>query len=442
MSYPNLSAPVTCQVEITTQCSHNCIHCYNFWRGAQSKTAERALTIPEAMIVIQRLIDSKVYDVTFTGGEPLMEFDVLRECIKAASAGGLNVYLNSNLLPLTESRARELKELGLKSIVTSLMGPDAITYNTISQHRNAFDRVVGNIKIAQDAGLTVIANMVITKVNLHQVKDTARLAYSLGIRKFSATKASCPGNCGDFSEYALTLQEFRGYLRDLSEVGAELDISIDALEGYPLCGVKDLYTHSFTAHRRCTAGINSMTVGSDGSVRPCSHHDTSYGNLLTEDLPTVWERMIDWRAGTFLPAVCKSCKLIGVCGGGCRMEAKVCCGDASAPDPYCVPEDVDFAVQSLQDHLARRQDKMTLIDADGCFVVLQNKQRMEPFGMTVRAIGRPYTYLNRAGTQLFQQMSVGVVYKVGDLRIQWGGMSPSGFVNNLIARGVAEIRKC
>lgn len=439
MSYPNLSAPTTCQMEITTQCSHNCLHCYNFWRDkSQSEEVKRTLTVEESSVVIQKLIDAKVFDIIFTGGEPLMAFDILKSCIRQARGGDINVHLNSNLLPLTASRARELREIGLKSVVTSLMGPNAETYNAIAQHPSAFNRVVHNIKVAQDAGLNVIANMVVTKTNLHQVKDTARFAYSLGIHKFSATKASCPGNCSDFSGYALTVAEFRSYLQDLSEVGAELGIDVDALEGYPLCGVKDLGMHTFASHRRCTAGLNSMTVGSDGSVRPCSHFDVTYGSLLTEDLSTVWGRMSEWRAGAFLPIGCKSCQLLGVCGGGCRMEAKVCCGDPSAPDPYCVPEDADFALQSLQDHLKRHQVEVASVEKDGRFIVLPHRSRREPFGMTVRTDGRPYTLLDYAGTQIFLQMQVDTAYQVGDTRIQWGTMDPLKFVNGLIVRGTAK----
>lgn len=439
MSYPNLSAPTTCQMEITTLCSHNCLHCYNFWRGDLPKQIERTLTAEEVVTIMRKLSDAKVFDITFTGGEPLMAFDILKLSIQEAISGGINVHLNSNLLPLTERKARELRELGLKGVVTSLMGPDAETYNMIAQHPNAFNRVVKNIKIAQDAGLNVIANMVVTKVNLHQVKDTARFAHSLGIHKFSATKASCPGNCADFSEYALTLEEFRSYLRDLSDVGSELGINIDALEGCALCGVKDLDVHNFAAHRRCTAGINSMTIGSDGSVRPCSHFDVPYGNLLAEDLSTVWGRMSDWRAGTFLPTGCKSCRLLGVCGGGCRMDAKVCCGDPSAPDPYCVPEDAEFALKSLQVHLERHQGSVHSIGDDGWFTILPHRSREEPFGMTARVSGQPYTYMDQTGMKIFRQMQVGVVYQVGDARIQWGTMNPLNFVKGLIARGTAEI---
>ncbi len=441
MSYPNLSAPLICQVEITTACSHNCFHCYNFWRDENNltKSENRTLTVNEARVIVQKLVSAQVFDITFTGGEPLIAFDTLVSCIRQACAGGVGVHLNSNLLLLTANKAKELRESGLKSIVTSIMGPNAETYNTIAQNPGAFDRVVRNIKIAQDAGLAIVANMVVTKLNMSQVKETARFVYSLGVRKFSATKASTPGNCSDFSQYALTMEEFRKYLLDLSEVGAELGIKVDALEAYPLCGVKDLGIHLFAKNRRCMAGINSMTVGSNGLVRPCSHFDKSYGNLLTEDLHTIWGRMSEWKAGTFLPIGCKSCKLLGVCGGGCRMEAKVCCGDVAASDPYCVPADTEFALDSLKEYFETHQGEKAMLSDNDKFIILPYRARKESFGATVRSEGRPYAFLNKSGTDIFLQMQIGVPYQVGDLRVQWGTVDQLKFLNGLIDRGLAQL---
>lgn len=121
------------------------------------------------------------------------------------------------------------------------------------------------------------------------------------------------------------------------------------------------------------------------------------------------------------------------------MDAKICCGDPSAPDPYCVPEDVGFALKSLQAHLERRQGSTSPIEDGERFTVLPYRSREEPFGMTARADGQPYTYLDQAGMKIFRQMQVDVAYQVGDERIHWGTMNPLDFVRGLIARGVAKI---
>jgi radical SAM protein with 4Fe4S-binding SPASM domain len=444
MPYPKLSAPTICQVEITTQCSLNCFHCYNFWRNkvlteSTQNWHKKTMTPEEGAHIVSKLAKAGVFDVTFTGGEPLMAYNVLKRCMLEANMGGIRVHLNSNLLCLTTDRAKELHDMGLKSIVTSFMGPDAKSYDTIAQRKGTFSRVVRGIEIAQNAGLSVIANMVVSRMNQHQVLDTARFVHSIGINRFSATKASCPANCYDFSSLGLTVAEFRQYLNDLSLAGETLGIKVDALEGYPLCGVKDLAKHHFANHRRCTAGINSMAIGSDGNVRPCSHFDTVYGNLLTEDLSVVWDRFSDWRAGMYLPPVCKSCKLLGVCGGGCRMEAKMRSGNVSGPDPYCVPEDVDSALTSLQIHISSQHNTDLDILGGAVFSVQTYRQRSEPFGLTIRIEGNPHMYLSHKGAQVFRQLIPNTPYIIGDSRINWGPLNPLDFVRGLIASGSAKL---
>mgnify|MGYP001573739826 CR=1 FL=1 len=76
MSYQTLSAPINCQVELTTSCNHNCSHCYNFWRKDRERvnTSFNKATVSE---IVRKIADAKVFDIIITGGEPLMEYDIL-----------------------------------------------------------------------------------------------------------------------------------------------------------------------------------------------------------------------------------------------------------------------------------------------------------------------------------------------------------------------------
>ena len=143
--------------------------------------------------------------------------------------------------------------------------------------------------------------MVISQKNKNFVRETAHLVKSLGLPHFSSTRAGCPGNCLDFSELSLDLEEFREYLETLHAAGIEEQMAVGVLESYPLCGIKEVTRYKVFTGRRCLAGVTTLTVASDGTVRPCSHLDVHYGNLLTEELPVVWKRMAMWRDGSLLP---------------------------------------------------------------------------------------------------------------------------------------------
>ena len=437
--YATLSGPITCQIELTTACVVKCLHCYNFWRSAECPT--KTLKLSEIKTIIGKLSDAQVFDVVITGGEPLLAFDSLVDCIREAKKAGMSVYLNSNLVLLTKERARVLKSLGISYILTSIMGPNSAIHDEIAQRAGAFEKSVANIKLAQDEGIKIVANMVVSKINRGHVKDVGRLVHSLGVRKFTATKAGCPGNCSDFSSMELTLGEFRQYLKDLQEIGEELGLSIDALEGYPLCGVKDLNLHHWTAGRKCLAGVTSITVASDGSVRPCSHLDVSYGNLLEEDIEKIWARMDAWRTGEYLPSTCTSCKLLGVCGGGCRMEAKTHSGHLNAPDPYCSPSDIEFGVRSLGEYRARQKEQsLPKTHAEiKYFKVLFHRMRKEPFGATVTSESRSRAFLNHDGADILLSLETGSTYAMCDPRICWGNVDSVGFVTELGHKKIFEV---
>ena len=436
--YQNISAPTVCQWEITSECTHNCKHCYNFWRKDDSQNTvakNKRLNRSEIQTIVKKLADAKVFEVVFTGGEPLADYGTLKICLEEAKKADLGIKMNSNLIPLTEQRAKELRDLGVTTILTSIMGPTAQVYDEIAQRKGTFSRLIKNIRIAQDAGIQIFANMVVSKSNLAYVKETARLVQSLGIKSFSATKAGCPGNCFDFSDYSLTIDEFRQYLQDLAEVGEELNMRVDALEGYPLCGVKDVDKFNMMLGRKCFAGVTTMSISCDGSVRPCSRIDTSCGNLLKEEFSVIWERMQPWRDGEYLPEICKGCKLLKNCGGGCRMEAKMRNGSLIAQDPYCSPEDINATIGAFNRYC--EQSKVETVAFEK-FTIGEYKRRDETFGVWILPkLGR-MAFLSLAGATVLGQFITGVEYIVDDDRIAWGSVDSERFVRRLIGCKIAN----
>jgi len=431
--YAKLSAPLTCQIEITTECPLKCQHCYNFWRQDDDSPAF-SLSASDAEIVLQKLKEAEVFNIVITGGEPLSNFKTLEACLRFAKKESMQISLNTNLLPLTERRANVLRELGIASVLTSFPAHNEELYDEITQRKGAFKHFLRKVEIAQKAGIRVVASMVVSKKNLPFMKDTALFAQSLGLKDFIATKAGCPGNCSDFSEFGLSIDEFRQYLSSLREIKLSLGMKVDGLEGYPLCGVRDLDLYEFTLSRKCSAGISYLTVSSTGLVRPCPHIDISYGNIFLEEFSQIWKRMDSWRNGEFLPNVCKTCKLLGLCGGGCRMEGKTCHGEISSPDKYCVPEDIDTAFESLsrrtKNQVAQQVTEKT------SFTVLPYRSRKESFGMTIASKGKAVALLNEAGADIFSQFTAHTTYLVNDPRISWGSLNPVNFVSGLLRRGL------
>ena len=344
--YKTLSAPLDVQVEVTTLCNEACVHCYNFWRGGKFKEqpinfSDSTLNTRDMAKVIRQLVDNQVFRVTFTGGEPFLFNKTVIDGVRSVKQGGLDCSLNSNLTTVTQRNAEALKEAGLDSILTSFHSFDEETHDTITQRKGSFKRTLRGIKICQDAGLDVGANMVVMKINQEQVFETGRLVQELGINSFSATKAvPCLGG-NNFPEIGIDKKAFKKMIADLNLLERTFGMNVDTLMAYPSCTLSDLASFLRFAQHSCGAGTTTCTIGSSGDIRPCSFADETYGNIFTDSLPKAWEAMKDWRDGSRLPENCvDNCKYFSQCGGGCRMEAKFA-GNKKGMDPLATgPLDV------------------------------------------------------------------------------------------------------
>lgn len=435
--YKRLKSPINTQIEITEDCTHSCQHCYNFWRNKDKcilNTEHKKLSLENISLIFQKLDKAEIFNIVITGGEPLLNFSVSLRCIELAHSYGMSVNMNSNLILIDKKKAENLKAAGLNHILTSILGPNADIHDGISQLPLSFEMLVKKIKIAQDSGIRISSNMVVSKLNYKYVIQTAEFVSKLGIKSFTATKAGCPGNCKDFSELALTKNQLIKYLNDLSWVRRNMGIKTDVLEPVPICGIYNAKHPEDYISRRCNAGVTTMTVSYDGTVRPCSHLDTSYGNLIEEDLFIIWSRMNNYSQGNQIPNDCKLCKIFQYCGSGCRAEAKFATNKLDGLDPYTNLEDIQN-VSNILNKRVKKNDKQSELKK---FKTTKFKIRKESFGGII-AIGNNKTvFLDHCGYKIMLQLNPDVIYDIQDMNIEWGGLDPKKFVHGLDLRKVVE----
>ena len=431
-----LKAPINVQIEVTSKCTSECIHCYNFWRKGDCGFVHGnfgALSKEDAKTIIQKLGDAEVFQITITGGEPLMNYPTTLSSIELARNMNMGVGLNSNMVLLTKKRAVELKQTGLNHILTSILGPSAEIHDRITQRPNSFEKLIKAVRVAHDAGLRVSANMVVSQLNFDKVRATAKLVAGLGIKSFMATKAGCPGNCSDFSQIAPSHEQLVAFLNDLCWAHENLSLRVDTLEPVPFCGLFGVKLPSLFTCRKCTAGVTTITVSYDGSVRPCSHLDKSYGNVLTEDLVTVWARMGSWSQMFQTPTECSSCELLHRCGSGCRMEAKTRTGKINGLDPFTHVEHVKEMAEILT--LLQKPPEIMQVKS---FKTPRFKLRRESFG-GVFVAGVTCVYLDHRGFEVLKQFDQEATYNLATASFNWNGLAPEKFVSGLARRRMVTL---
>ena len=336
--FKKIYAPLSVQWEVIPECNHNCIHCYNYWRRSDvNEPNEKDCSYVSRDKVVDELIRSKVYDVTITGGEPLLIFDQIKPCIEKLLANKLRVCINTNAALLNDEIAEYLAQNSV-SILVSLPCCNPEINDQITGCSGSFIDIIKGIETAKKYGVKVGVNMVVSKINQQYVIQTAQfLKEKFGFKSFNATKVGKPINATEeFDKYALDLNDLRKLFDDLLYINHELGINVDSLHPYPTCSyVTQESFELLGTKRKCCAGRTTAGIGFDGNVRACIRDQHSYGNLKIDTLIECWDRMSDWRDDTYLPENCKECNNKEICLGSCRVEAFSNSGYLKADDP-CV----------------------------------------------------------------------------------------------------------
>lgn len=320
-----LGMPVDVQIELTQACNWRCRHCYNYWHSAETTTKpSRHLSCDDISHIVRELAINQVPSITVTGGEPFSRRRELFLLLEESKKVGIHASINTNLsLMRNEDIEKLANEHGSVSILFSLLSADVTEHERLAGAPNgSFIRVIETASLAIQRGISMSLNMVLMRENLHAMEATARLAKNLGVRTFCATKV-LPNVHTPNDAFLLSAEEVRWSLAELMRIEELLDIPVDILGCYPRCLFAGTPAYQRFSHRTCVAGYTTVTIGADGNVRPCSHMETSYGNILHEPLADIWQKMDGWREGEFIPDECHSCPVIAACRGGCRVNTLV-----------------------------------------------------------------------------------------------------------------------
>ena len=361
----HLSRPITAQIEITDVCNFRCKHCYLLdsveHHVSSTSNSERLMKIAEI------LCDEGIFNIVLTGGEPLARPDILKRLIVYLTARGINVSVNTNLTLLTDELLDFFKEKNVRNLLISCPSASPSLYEEITNYHN-YNRFMANLKKVIDSGVRYSLNMVVSQYNKHNIIETAKALKHIGACKFGATPMSL-NPLYPRTDLLLTNDEVRSLAQDLLWIKDNMGMSIDIMEALPKCVFpKEMLKQDLPfLKRRCQAGISIIAVSHSGDVRPCTHNPEVYGNILTDGMDVIWQRMKPWRSTQLIPAKCRACMYFVSCHGGCRTNAKTFFGKWDAEDVW------------MEDPICERllSEKKVRVDIDRPVNVVRLKTRKE-----------------------------------------------------------------
>ncbi len=318
--------------EVTHRCPLHCVYCSN---PLQMQRRSEELPTGEWTSIFQQAGEMGVLQLHLTGGEPLARTD-LTELVLAGRSAHLYVNLISSGVGLDERRLDALIEAGLDHIQLSFQDAEEAPANEFAGARShALKlRIAGMLEKRR---IAFTLNMVVHRRNLGRLEEMIAFAEASGAQRLEIAHVQYYG-------WALRNRDA------LLPTREQLQRSIEIVEAarHRLKGrlridfVLPDYYAKYPKPCMNGWGHQQMLIDPAGRVLPCHAAPVIPGlefcSARERSLRWIWEdspAFNRFRDETWMPEPCRSCDRRTRDFGGCRCQAFLLTGDASATDPVC-----------------------------------------------------------------------------------------------------------
>jgi len=293
--------PLNVHFDVTYRCNERCVHCY------LDHADHGEMTTGEIKRVLAELAEAGTLFLTFSGGEIFLRPDFF-ELLACARKLRFDVTLKTNALLITEDRAAQLKQLGVRRIQISLYSADAAIHDAITKVPGSFDRSLEALCFCQAQGLLVKLSCPLMKQNIGVWREVQGLAESLGVT-FIMDPTITPMMDGGRDPLAMRLAP--------SEL---LPVLMDPVLNPPAAAPATAPSTDMAAaydNIPCSAGHNSLYISPYGEVYPCVQMPMPTGNLREKTFSEIWygsakmRRVRNVRESDM--AICRDCGIRNHC---------------------------------------------------------------------------------------------------------------------------------
>jgi MoaA/NifB/PqqE/SkfB family radical SAM enzyme len=283
----NFSSPDTIFFEITRACNLTCQHCLN----NSGKRLLEELSDEQRNIIIDDICNVGVQEIRFTGGEPLLVSTIFKY-ISQIRDRGLRASIGTNGSLVDSRIAKQLASAGLNIAVVSIDGMER--QHDFIRGKGSFKKTLIGIQSLLDVGIPVRVNIVAMKSNMEEIplvtEHFSQRNIPIMIRRFipSGRADSMKMEMLNEGDYALLRNKLRSLLSNQKGI----------VRGHYLKD-EEVETRIKLPFKRysCSAGHRGLVVLPDGRVQTCgllsSLGEPSAGDLKTESLVSVWQRLLE-----------------------------------------------------------------------------------------------------------------------------------------------------
>jgi MoaA/NifB/PqqE/SkfB family radical SAM enzyme len=269
------AGPSHAQIGVTNACPQNCEYCYS------KNKKEKAMDTATIIKLVSDLKAMGVFWIGFTGGEPLLNKDLVR--IVESAGDGCAVKLFTTGCTLTEQLARDLKNAGLYSVSVSLDHWKEAEHDAVRRYPGAFKTALTALKTFKEVGdIHVGVSAVLSRqmIQQHQVEEFLSFLEKLEINEawLSEAKPAIPQMWDD--AFVVNDGEHAELCRLQNEYNKRGGMTVNYLGNFEC-----------KEHFGCAAGNKMIYIDSGGSVSPCVFLPVSFGNIKDKPVQDIYREM-------------------------------------------------------------------------------------------------------------------------------------------------------
>ncbi|MGR4067138.1 pyrroloquinoline quinone biosynthesis protein PqqE [Billgrantia sp. C5P2] len=331
----DVGPPLWLLAELTYRCPLQCAYCSNPLDFAAVK---EELTTDEWIEVLTQARAMGAVQMGFSGGEPLVRQD-LETLVAEARRLGFYTNLITSGLGLDEARIAALHEAGLDHIQISLQASDPEVAAAVAGSPKAHAKKLAMARAVKAAGYPMVLNVVLHRHNIDRLDDIIALCDELGADAVELANCQMYGWAQLNREGLLPSRE-QLEVAEATTARWRERLAAQGRDMRLLFVVPDYYAERPKA---CMGGWGAifMTVAPDGAVLPCHSArmlPMTFPNVRERPLREIWydsEAFNRYRGDAWMSEPCHSCDERHQDVGGCRCQAYLLTGDATATDPAC-----------------------------------------------------------------------------------------------------------
>ena len=318
----------------TRGCNFGCIYCYERERPMVSMSQDTEETIVHFVQSNQQL---KRLNVTWYGGEPLLNFDSIYRLSKAFLSLGVeySAKMVTNGFLLTPDKAEKMAEISMENIQITFDGPEAIhdTRRPLLGGQPTYRTIMDNLKylLKVNSSIHVDIRTNIDRRNMKQYADF----YEAFKKEIDSDRVNLyPGFVSDLLSSECVSPE-----HNISEGGYKAQFALELFERYGI-EIKS-FLPKFRRHSCVATKYFAFVIGPEGEIYKCwrmvGNPKQILGNVRT-GIKSM-HGFADYITGADYTRdpQCLGCEFIALCGGGCPL-ARMRNRDEGLNLNHCCPE--------------------------------------------------------------------------------------------------------